>query len=866
MVEHSNRFPHIQLRLAREGIAASPKGGGRKKDAQTLSNLGDRWGHGSRLNNSVSSITASWKDAQEKREEEEGPELPKSRRIILKIDPNLFDPESLKSYGIELIAELEDGYIIGASADLELSELQNKIGKFIREEGRSGKVAEIWELIDGINKPEYILSPELMEHWDLVKDDQIYTVDVGIACVGIKSKLSNFPTRESDESDEHFETRVNRWINKRDLTYEKWDEIKSDREYEFTEFIKKYQGEILGSIVDGSIPCSAQLPDSFSCRIQISGKGLKDLVFNFPYLFDVSETDVFAEIIKQSDLSEVDASPFRLEPPELNAPKVCVIDSGIQERHSLLKAAIDLQNSRSWVPGETNQTADSVRNGGHGTRVAGAVIYPITIPRTGNKKAVCWIQNARVLDANCQLPTQLLPPILLGEIVDFYHTKTTTRIFNHSITGSVPCRTQYMSAWAAGIDNLTWQKDILFIVASGNLPLSGRIGYTRLSVQEHLAASRMCPDYLLENSCRIANPAQSFQALTVGSVSLDSYHALSYSSISQKDKPSAFSCSGLGIWETIKPEVVEYGGDFVKDEGTPPNLTYPKEVCPELVRSTLNGGPAVAADNVGTSFAAPKVSHITACLAAELPDESCLLYRALIVQSARWPAWTMADNVNKMHVIRQIGYGIPNIDRALGNSLNRITLITRGSCHIKARQAHVYQVQLPEELRTQGEEHDILVEVTLSYKAQPRRTRRNRRKYLSTWLDWDCSKKGEDPEKFLARILKEYDARENSEKGETVFQWTIGKKSKNYGKIEGVSRSAGTVQKDWTVVKSFELREAFCIAVIGHEGWNNDPDAEAPYSLVISFEAIASNIPIYAPFVEAQVAIELEQQVEIKSI
>jgi hypothetical protein len=367
--------------------------------------------------------------------------------------------------------------------------------------------------------------------------------------------------------------------------------------------------------------------------------------------------------------------------------------------------------------------------------------------------------------------------------VEFYHSKTKTRIFNHSITGTVPCRTQYMSAWAAAIDNLTWEKDILFIVAAGNLPLSGKIGYTRLSVKDHLAANRLCPDYLLENSCRIANPAQSFQALTVGSISLASYHALPYSSISQKDKPSAFSCSGLGIWDTIKPEVVEYGGDLVKDESIPPNITFTKEVCPELVRSTLNGGPAVAADTVGTSFATPKVSHIAACLAAELPDESCLLHRALIVQSARWPEWTMADNIEKLHVIRQIGYGIPNIDRALGNSPNRITLITRGNNRIKARQAHVYQVKLPDKLRTQGEEHEILVEVTLSYKAQPRRTRRNRRKYLSTWLDWDCSKKGEDPEKFLARILKEYDASEDAEKGEEVLSGLLAKERKTMEKL-----------------------------------------------------------------------------------
>ena len=332
----------------------------------------------------------------------------------------------------------------------------------------------------------------------------------------------------------------------------------------------------------------------------------------------------------------------------------------------------------------------------------------------------------------------------------------------------------------------------------------------------------MYPDYLLENSCRIANPAQSFQALTVGSVASDYYNNLPDTSLAEKkDKPSAFSCSGLGIWETIKPEVVEYGGDVVTDNNQYPSLTTPEAVCPELVRSTLNGEYAVASNSIGTSFATPKVSHIAACLAAEFPDASCLLYRALIVQSARLPEWTKNNEVNLFHAIRQIGYGIPNLERATGNSQNRITLITRGDRRIKARQAHVYQVQLPQELRSQGDEIEILLEITLSYKAQPRRTRRNRRRYLSTWLDWDCSKKGEDPNYFLNRILKEYDAPEDAEKGEGIFTWTLGKQ-KNHKTIKEISRSAGTIQKDWTIVKSFELREAFCIAVVGHEGWNND--------------------------------------------
>ena len=864
MVQSSQGFPHIQLRLTTEGRAASPPGGG-KKNQITLVNLNNPQGHGSKLKNSVESLIFSWQETQEERDKEGKPQLPENAQpIILQIDPIAFDSEDLRKYGIEVIAELENGYIIGASAnDPEFSELQKKIEKFIKAERGVNKVSEIWEILDGTRRPEYILSPELLNEWENITDDNLFIVDVGIACIGSKSQFSDYPEQKPDETYEKYTKRVSTWINKRDLTYQEWDVIKSKREDDFTDFVQEYQGEIF-DIIDGNIPDSAQLPDSFSCKIQISGKGLKDLVLNFPYIFDVSLPDDIAEFVGTEVLSDIDNIDFQLEPPESNAPKVCVIDSGIQESHFLLKAAIDLQSSRSWVPGETDISADYYGNGGHGTRVAGAILYPRTIPRSGKEKSVCWIQNARVLDANCELPKQLFPPNVLGKILEFYHKQTKTRIFNHCISGSVPCQTQYMSSWAATIDNLTWTKDILFIVASGNLPSEGRkIGSTRLSVKEHLAANRPYPDYLLENSCRIANPAQSFQALTVGSIALIYYHQFPYSSISQKDKPSAFSCSGLGIWKTIKPEVVEYGGDFVIDEGTPPNITYPQNVCPELVRSTLNGGPAFAADNVGTSFATPKVSHIAARLAAELPNESCLLYRALIVQSAKWPEWAMAKDVNKLHVIRQIGYGLPNVDRALGNSPNRVTFMTTGERKIVAKQAHIYQVKLPEKLRSPGDNFQILVEVTLSYKAQPRRTRRNRRKYLSTWLDWECSKKGEDPEIFLARILKEYDTPEDSDKKEKGFKWMLGKQN-NHGIIKDVSRSAGTLQKDWTIVNSFELTEAFSIAVVGHEGWNNDPFAEVPYSLVVSFEAIQADIPIYTPMVEAQIETEVQTETEIE--
>jgi hypothetical protein len=264
-------------------------------------------------------------------------------------------------------------------------------------------------------------------------------------------------------------------------------------------------------------------------------------------------------------------------------------------------------------------------------------------------------------------------------------------------------------------------------------------------------------------------------------------------------------------------------------------------------------------------------------LAATFPQESTLLYRALIVQSARLPNWTNQSSEKMYLGIRTMGYGIPNLDRALGNSPSRVTLTTQGHETIHARQAKIYQVKIPEGLIISGEGVEILIEITLSYVAEPRRTRRQRRKYLSTWLDWSCSKKGEDPQKFLDRVLKEYnESSEDADEGEGLFRWTLGKKQFKPngddqrrprgidGIVKEVSRSTGTVQKDWALVKSYDLREGFCVAVVGHEGWNRCSETTVPYSLVVSFEAVNSTIPLYDSFVRVQQPLQMQEEVRLR--
>ena len=165
-------------------------------------------------------------------------------------------------------------------------------------------------------------------------------------------------------------------------------------------------------------------------------------------------------------------------------------------------------------------------------------------------------------------------------------------------------------------------------------------------------------------------------------------------------------------------------------------------------------------------------------------------------------------------------------------------------------------------MRRQADEFDIRIDVTLSYVAQPKRTRRSTKRYLATWLEWKSSSLGQSVEDFRSKVLKDQEKPENQATG-TTLPWTLGAKV-NHG-INGARRNAGTVQKDWAVVKSFKLPNHFCIAVIAHKGWNNDPDAAARYSLAVTFEVVNKEIEIYDDLMTGihnlQQEIELEGEV-----
>ncbi|MEI7594410.1 MAG: S8 family peptidase [Bacteroidota bacterium] len=818
------QFPHLNFA---NKISGKPRFyGGGKENQITTQNKKDRLAHGNLLKQKTGKLISDWQNSLENRKSLGMVDIEENTMpIFLQINPDLINAEfDLESFGIEIVSEEDDGFIIGASSD-SLKSLEEKINGFFFQKRGTGKIADFWQIIDGnreIWKPKHILSDQLWSNWKNIQEDENYLVEVSVA---FAKPIGKEPDVTKNGGEKRHKKYFEELIKRDDLLFQRQDS--------FDEFISFY-GKRNSDFIN--------LEDSFSCQVLINGKGLKDLVVNYQYVFEVSEIDDVRGIEgMHGDFSE---NNIEILPPDANATEVGVIDSGIMENHKYISPAIT-EYSKSYVEGDTS-TADFVRGGGHGTKVAGAILFPKGISHIESPyKLPCFIRNIRVLDKD-NLLKHKYPANLMDIIVK---ENANCKILNLSINSSVPYRNKHMSTWASVIDKLTFEKDVLFIISVGNISTD----FIRSCIKDGVNY----PEYLNEKMCRLANPSQSLFGLSVGSINISDFEDEHWKSLGSKNDISAFSRIGTGIWDTIKPDLVEFGGGIVKSKKNDALIKQNSDTSPELLCSTLHGGSAIGKDSVGTSFASPKVAYIASILKQIYPEEGTNLMRALIVQGARLPNGFF-QNPTKTS-IQYFGYGLPSIDRVIKNSEHRITFYNTNN--IQAEEGHIYSLKIPESLRGQGDEYDILIEVTLSYTSQVRRTRQKIKSYLSTWLDWTSSRIGESFNNYKNFALKEINSSETKyDKDERnklpSFNWII-KNRIDKGSVQDISRTNSSLQKDWTILKSYELPEEISFAVYGHKGWDKNK-MEIPYAFVVSFEILGANIPIYT-----ELRIENEIEIEV---
>lgn len=787
---------------------------------------------------------------------EELPDLPANTPFLLRI-PDDADPEFILSLGIEIVAETPDGIILVSTDTISAEKFEDKIRRFEALQHGGGSIAKVLEVIsiESIDdRLSRVLSPQLLASFQTIGDDQEFVADIGIECQGTV-QLPKYPTKSSDDEGDRFERRVLRWRARYDNARDEIENLQIEREQQLIDFVEAYGGEVI------SITQEIQdyiLPDSFTVRAEIPGSALKDLALNFPFVFDIQEAEDTSFPMVGDELAEFDFD-FQTTSPVEDAPILAIVDSGMQEGHPMLEFAVT-DDSFCLVPDlNDDDTADYVIPSGHGTRVAGAALYHRGIPQPGTAfQAPFWLRNIRVLDSNNLIRDNLFPPAMVKRAVDLCISNgRRSRILNASINATQPCRRTYMTAWAAAVDDISHKHDVLIVSSAGNLPDDSHA--SRLGVLSALNGDKQYPAYLAEPGSRIANPAQSFQTLTVGAVSIGEFSDDDHASIASEDQPASYSAAGFGIWGSIKPEVVAPVGDVVVSHEKPYDSRIEPDITISLPRSTLHGGPLCDRDTLGTSFAAALVSGLAAEIQASYPGLSALTYKSIIASSASWPDWVDAES--REIAIRTLGYGVVDSEKALGNASNRVCLVQDGDQSIRQRQTHLYKIVIPEEIRAPENDVMIRVSVTMSYSSQPRRTRRSIKRYYSAWVDWKSSRRSESFDSLAARACKEADD-DIDGSNDGAFPWTIGHAA-NYG-VLGVTRSNSACQKDWFDVPAFELPSEFGIAVTCHPGWDTNPDSDARYSLVVAIEALDQEMPIYTPIRVALDELVAEAQAEVE--
>ncbi len=126
---NGHNFEHLPLLLRYEGIAKL-KGGG-SSAPQTVANRGARrQEHSQALVASAGGFTQQWQQRKAQRAEAALPVIPQGVPLLLQVDPSL-DLDVLRDrFAFEIVAEQEEGYVIVASEDIELTSFVALVNSF----------------------------------------------------------------------------------------------------------------------------------------------------------------------------------------------------------------------------------------------------------------------------------------------------------------------------------------------------------------------------------------------------------------------------------------------------------------------------------------------------------------------------------------------------------------------------------------------------------------------------------------------------------------------------------------------------------------------------------------------------------------
>jgi hypothetical protein len=518
-----------------------------------------------------------------------------------------------------------------------------------------------------------------------------------------------------------------------ELFFRKLPEIRQQREDDLVAKIIALGGTVLGRSTIGEIAYHAvlaELPRNTVERIiqndvSISLLAAEQIMFFRPvgqavYVPDGSDSVQIPNIPRTDNI--------------INEPIVALFDGLPQENHPVLNNRLVIDDPDDYA----SQYTGSARK--HGTSMASLIalgdLSRIT-RQSSNKIYVRPIMKPRqaLHDTNEEVPDDILLVDKIHEAVrrlfvpEFGAVAPTVKVINLSIGIGYRQFERSMSPLARLLDWLSYTYQVLFVVSAGNhYPYRGNwdigISFNDFMSRDLDNRDNAVIEWMDNNArnMRLLSPSESMNALTVGATFDD---GTSFTDNARQILPcssgmlSPISAIGKGLNNSVKPDIVFPGGRNIVTDSliTPASLKWreaQREPGTQYAAPFTPGSNVKTSYSFGTSNAAALISHeVSRCYDAlievfaeaerEFPTKYvALLLKAMLVHGAEWgkfkekfaQALGLTTRNQYSDVIhRFIGYGKPNIDRAIECAKKRITLIGYGE--LNAGEAHLYNLPLP---------------------------------------------------------------------------------------------------------------------------------------------------------------------------
>lgn len=569
------------------------------------------------------------------------------------------------------------------------------------------------------------------------------------------------------------------------------------------------------------------------------------------------QPSVFLDLAVREQVEWAGDLVARLNPPGPDAPAICLLDSGLNPAHPLIRPCVNPEDVHTCNPAWGAD--DRGQWDGHGTGMAGLALYGDLVDVLGGNRPV---------DVRHRLESvKILPPAGANEPESYgwltqeavaraeVQAPERARVICLAVTSDAEDTLGLPTAWSAAVDQLAYgdgEVQRLVVSSAGNL-------------RDDLVAA----EYLASNDVHgVESPAQAWNALTVGAytekvniVEPDQEHVATLAPAGDLSPRSRTSVGWDRQWP-IKPDLVLEGGNLGVDGDQVDRLADLKLLTTRhdfLYRGMYRG----FAD---TSAATALAGRMAAQLMADRPDLWPETVRALLVHSAEWtPAmrrWLGPAPLQwqKENLLRRYGYGVPSLERAQRSARNDLTLVVQDSLQpyelrnaaVATREMKVHSFPWPTELLEGLGDAEVEMRVTLSYFIEPNPTERGwlrRYRYPSHGLRFEVKRSLETYDAFRRRINAA--AREGGERPDGRAQ---------PGDRWYFRRDLGSVHSDFWRASGAELAQRNAIAVYPIGGWWKEAprleryDRRVRYALVVSVRAPEIEVDIYTP-IAAQVGV-----------